>query len=76
MTGGRVLRAEGGLIGEGQSAFQWALGLLIENEGLRRRLSSEARKRSRELPTWEETGRCFAEALLGAAGKTRGGAFP
>jgi glycosyltransferase involved in cell wall biosynthesis len=76
MTGGRVLRAEGGLIGEGQSAFEWALGLLIENEGLRRRLSSEARKRSRELPTWEETGRCFAEALLGAAGKTRGGAFP
>jgi glycosyltransferase involved in cell wall biosynthesis len=64
---GRVLRAEGGLVAEDRSAFGWALGKLVEDEGLRRRLSREAGKRARGLPTWEDTGRCFAEALLGAA---------
>ena len=64
---GRVLRGEGGLVAEDRSAFGWALGKLVEDEGLRRRLSSEAGKRARNLPTWEDTGRCFAEALLGAA---------
>jgi glycosyltransferase involved in cell wall biosynthesis len=48
--------------------FRVLLRRLIEDGELRRQLSAGALERSRELPTWEETGACFSRALRALAG--------
>lgn len=40
-----------------------ALGRLVADEGLRRRMSEAALRRARELPTWKDTIHLFADAL-------------
>jgi glycosyltransferase involved in cell wall biosynthesis len=67
--GENVLRCRGGFLVRRDSPnnFVLVLSRLIQDGGLRRRLSEEARQRSGELPKWEETGDCFYRALLVAA---------
>jgi glycosyltransferase involved in cell wall biosynthesis len=48
--------------------FRALLRRLIEDGELRRQLSAGALERSRELPTWEETGACFNRALRSVSG--------
>jgi len=61
----RVIPCRGGYLVDigNPDIFGAVLRRLIEDAGLRSRLSREALERSWELPTWEETGACFRAAL-------------
>jgi glycosyltransferase involved in cell wall biosynthesis len=63
-----VRRCRGGFLTEQDhtEAFGLCLRRLIEDSELRKNLSAEATERSRELPSWDDTGACFYRALQAA----------
>jgi glycosyltransferase involved in cell wall biosynthesis len=67
--GGEALRCRGGFIVDRDSTdvFSRVLGSLIRDRNLRERLSEESAARALALPTWEQTGACFHDALHGTA---------
>jgi glycosyltransferase involved in cell wall biosynthesis len=67
---GGLHRCRGGFLvsRDRPETFRVLLRRLIEDGELRRQLSAGALERSRELPTWEETGACFNRALRSVSG--------